>query len=557
MKANKIYNEDLFGTPETNLATQKPKKKNKTRGDTPQDIQAGKRFDIFLESASPIKVYTVIALMNTIPDLEPEKASDMALRAPIITHQDIPENEVQHIISEFSKIGAVASYRVHEKSKTAIPSEQEQQNNLNQTIKRIIQQLKDIMYEWDSSSIDVLTPILTLPFNTNKMLQQAAANGDSGATFVLGMQYFWGISKKKDEEKAVELFYNSAIAGLADAQNTLGLCYATGSGIPEDAKQAAIWYRKAAEQGDRYAMLNLGVCYTLGNGTRQDALQAQKWLERALAHGCTLAHGMLGIFYKIFGSEEDIPLAIKHLKQAVSLNSAIAMSELADCYMQGIGVAQDTEEALRLLNKSAQMGNADAFFALGEYYECEAETASDFNTAIYWYTKAEEMGLTEEAAEAIERCRSKNEQQSFTPPPIPETPYISQPFSTLPPIPGQCPPPPSVSALPPIPLQGINASPYSTTTHAYTSQGETYPQIGSKELREIIISCISEILGIDPGSISPNARLVQDLGADELDIIEIWMTLESSIGVNFPDNIHQGVYTVKDCYQRIKAHLQL
>ena len=86
-----------------------------------------------------------------------------------------------------------------------------------------------------------MTPILTLPFNLVKNLQMAADDGDAACAFVLGMQYFWGIARRRSEEEAVEWFNRAATAGLSDAQNALGLCYAEGTGIHEDKKAAAKW----------------------------------------------------------------------------------------------------------------------------------------------------------------------------------------------------------------------------------------------------------------------------------------------------------------------------
>lgn len=103
----------------------------------------------------------------------------------------------------------------------------------------------------------------------------AADDGDAACAFVLGMQYFWGIARRRSEEEAVEWFNRAATAGLSDAQNALGLCYAEGTGIHEDKKAAAKWYTKAAEQGDLYAMLNLSFCYMLGMGVKTNAVQAE------------------------------------------------------------------------------------------------------------------------------------------------------------------------------------------------------------------------------------------------------------------------------------------
>jgi acyl carrier protein len=44
-----------------------------------------------------------------------------------------------------------------------------------------------------------------------------------------------------------------------------------------------------------------------------------------------------------------------------------------------------------------------------------------------------------------------------------------------------------------------------------------------------------EHLGVDPEKVTPDAALVDDLGADSLDIVEVELAVEEEFGFEFPD----------------------
>ena len=56
---------------------------------------------------------------------------------------------------------------------------------------------------------------------------------------------------KKSEQRAVQLWKQSAEQGNADAQFCLGECYEQGEGVKADASLARHYYNLAAAQGDR------------------------------------------------------------------------------------------------------------------------------------------------------------------------------------------------------------------------------------------------------------------------------------------------------------------
>lgn len=50
-----------------------------------------------------------------------------------------------------------------------------------------------------------------------------------------------------------------------------------------------------------------------------------------------------------------------------------------------------------------------------------------------------------------------------------------------------------------------------------------------------VISIIAEKLGIEENIIHPNSDLVDDLGADSLDLVELTMEIENEFDIEIPD----------------------
>lgn len=57
---------------------------------------------------------------------------------------------------------------------------------------------------------------------------------------------------------------------------------------------------------------------------------------------------------------------------------------------------------------------------------------------------------------------------------------------------------------------------------------------------------ISEQLGIDADSITENSKVIADLGADSLDIVELIMALEDEFGISVDEDKVQKLVTVGD-----------
>ena len=65
---------------------------------------------------------------------------------------------------------------------------------------------------------------------------------------------------------------------------------------------------------------------------------------------------------------------------------------------------------------------------------------------------------------------------------------------------------------------------------------------------------IVEQLGVKPEDVKPEASLVEDLGADSLDTVELVMALEEEFETEIPDEEAEKINTVQSAVDYIKAH---
>jgi len=59
-----------------------------------------------------------------------------------------------------------------------------------------------------------------------------------------------------------------------------------------------------------------------------------------------------------------------------------------------------------------------------------------------------------------------------------------------------------------------------------------------------VVDVISKQLGKNPEDIKSTDRIVEELNADSLDVIEMLMTLEEEYGVSIPDDVASELKTV-------------
>ncbi len=72
-----------------------------------------------------------------------------------------------------------------------------------------------------------------------------------------------------------------------------------------------------------------------------------------------------------------------------------------------------------------------------------------------------------------------------------------------------------------------------------------------KRVKEIIV----EQLGVNENEVTPEAKFVDDLGADSLDLVELVMALEEEYTIEISDEEAEKILTVGDAIEYIQAHV--
>jgi TPR repeat protein len=83
--------------------------------------------------------------------------------------------------------------------------------------------------------------------------------------------------KDKGTTEAVRLYWHSAQAGFAGAQNNLGDLYELGKGVPASEGFAIYWYARAAERGEPTAYFSLATILAKGNPDSGQLVEAMKF----------------------------------------------------------------------------------------------------------------------------------------------------------------------------------------------------------------------------------------------------------------------------------------
>ncbi|MFY9382028.1 MAG: acyl carrier protein [Eubacteriales bacterium] len=71
-----------------------------------------------------------------------------------------------------------------------------------------------------------------------------------------------------------------------------------------------------------------------------------------------------------------------------------------------------------------------------------------------------------------------------------------------------------------------------------------------------IISIISRQLSIDESTINKDTYIMEDLGADSLDVVEILLAIEETTGVNVPDEAIVNIHTVGELAEYVENNME-
>lgn len=75
-----------------------------------------------------------------------------------------------------------------------------------------------------------------------------------------------------------------------------------------------------------------------------------------------------------------------------------------------------------------------------------------------------------------------------------------------------------------------------------------------KMVSEKVIEMLASQLNISKDKVQLNAKLIEDLGADSLDMVEMLMLVEEEFGLSIPDEDAMNLKTVGDIINYIEAN---
>ena len=74
------------------------------------------------------------------------------------------------------------------------------------------------------------------------------------------------------------------------------------------------------------------------------------------------------------------------------------------------------------------------------------------------------------------------------------------------------------------------------------------------EVQEKIKQIIVDELGVEEAEVTENARFIEDLGADSLDLVELVMRFEEEFDIEIPDEDAEKIQAVRDAYAYVEQH---
>ncbi len=113
----------------------------------------------------------------------------------------------------------------------------------------------------------------------------ADENGDAGAAFRLGEEYFDAKVVTRDVPTAIKYLTLGAEGGDDRAQQDLATMYDNGWGVTADIDKAAHWYLEAANRGSAVSQYNIATMYETGTSVEKDMQKAYMYYLLAIEGG--------------------------------------------------------------------------------------------------------------------------------------------------------------------------------------------------------------------------------------------------------------------------------
>jgi TPR repeat protein len=120
--------------------------------------------------------------------------------------------------------------------------------------------------------------------------------------YILGCCYYHGHGVLLYKPRAIELWYESANAGLAESQYYMGLMCESGISVKQNYRKAVYWYKRSASQGYVPSIERLANCYRYGYGV---IMNKKKALELYKLPNVNVKEEISKIIYNITFSIDD------------------------------------------------------------------------------------------------------------------------------------------------------------------------------------------------------------------------------------------------------------
>ncbi|WP_299224511.1 acyl carrier protein [uncultured Campylobacter sp.] len=69
-----------------------------------------------------------------------------------------------------------------------------------------------------------------------------------------------------------------------------------------------------------------------------------------------------------------------------------------------------------------------------------------------------------------------------------------------------------------------------------------------EDVRDVVV----EQLSVSPDQVKLDSKIIEDLGADSLDVVELVMALEEKFGIEIPDSESEKLVSIKDIVDYIE-----
>jgi acyl carrier protein len=81
--------------------------------------------------------------------------------------------------------------------------------------------------------------------------------------------------------------------------------------------------------------------------------------------------------------------------------------------------------------------------------------------------------------------------------------------------------------------------------------------MGITEIKNRIVEIIANQLGIEEDDVTAEASVLDDLGADSLDVVELVMALEEEFNLEIPDEEAEKITSVQNIFDYMASAVQV